>query len=59
MVENNGISEVYVCSNKEQKEMTIKLQPIHSGIIIGQIKNKKFITKFEFCRINSKIIIQH
>src|SRR4051812_6128122 len=31
---NDGNSEVYVCSNNDQKELAIKLQPIYSGIAI-------------------------
>ncbi|MER5174400.1 MAG: hypothetical protein ABJB76_02060 [Candidatus Nitrosocosmicus sp.] len=51
--------EVYVCSNKEQKELTIKLQPIYSGIIIGQVRNKKFLPNLNFAELivnyNSKL----
>ena len=43
--------EVYVCSNKEQKELTIKLQPIYSGIIIGQVRNKKFLPNLNFAEL--------
>jgi ribosome biogenesis protein Nip4 len=42
---------IYLCSNKEQKEMAIKLQPLHTGIMIGQIKNKKFIPNLNFAEI--------
>ena len=44
---NRGF-EVYVCSNKEQKELTIKLQPIYSGIIVGESRNKKFLPNLNF-----------
>jgi ribosome biogenesis protein Nip4 len=43
--------EVYICSNKEQKELTIKLQPMHSGIIIGQVRNKKFLPNLNFAEL--------
>jgi 60S ribosome subunit biogenesis protein NIP7 len=43
--------EVYICSNKEQKELTIKLQPIHSGIIIGEVRNKKFLPNLNFAEL--------
>ena len=39
----NGNSEVYVCSSRGSKRITIKLQPIYSGILIGNIKGKKFV----------------
>jgi ribosome biogenesis protein Nip4 len=42
---------IYLCSNKEQKEMAIKLQPLHTGIMIGQINNKKFIPNLNFAEI--------
>ena len=42
---------IYLCSNKEQKEMAIKMQPLHTGIMIGQIKNKKFIPNLNFAEI--------
>jgi 60S ribosome subunit biogenesis protein NIP7 len=43
--------EVYICSNREQKELTIKLQPMHSGIIIGQVRNKKFLPNLNFAEL--------
>ncbi|MGN6350581.1 MAG: hypothetical protein ACTHL3_03870 [Candidatus Nitrosocosmicus sp.] len=43
--------KVHVCSNKELKEMTIRLQPIYSGICIGEIKNKKFTPNLNFAEI--------
>jgi ribosome biogenesis protein Nip4 len=49
--EINRDFEVYICSNKEQKELTIKLQPIHSGIIIGEVKNKKFLPNLNFAEL--------
>jgi ribosome biogenesis protein Nip4 len=49
--EINRDLEVYVCSNREQKELTIKLQPIHSGIIIGEVRNKKFLPNLNFAEI--------
>jgi len=42
---------IYLCSNREQKEMAIKMQPLHTGIMIGQIKNKKFIPNLNFAEI--------
>lgn len=42
---------IYLCSNKEQKEIAIELQPLHTGIIIGQIKNKRFIPNLNFAEI--------
>ncbi|HEY0580504.1 MAG TPA: hypothetical protein VGC75_07325 [Candidatus Nitrosocosmicus sp.] len=49
--EINRDFEVYICSNREQKELTIKLQPIHSGIIIGEVRNKKFLPNLNFAEI--------
>jgi ribosome biogenesis protein Nip4 len=49
LTDNN--CNIYLCSNKEQKEMAIKLQPLHTGIMIGQIKNKKFIPNLNFAEI--------
>ncbi len=51
----NGNSEVYVCSSKDQKELTIKLQPIYSGIVIGNIKGKKFTPGLNF----AELIVNH
>lgn len=46
-------NEVYICANKRQMEMTIKLQPFSSGLNIGIIKNnsKKFIFNLNFAEI--------
>jgi ribosome biogenesis protein Nip4 len=44
-------SKVYICSNKEQKEIAIRLQPLHSGICIGEINNKKFKPNLNFAEI--------
>src|SRR5690242_12659953 len=44
-------SKVHVCSNKELKELTIRLQPMYSGICIGEIKNKKFSPNLNFAEI--------
>ena len=49
--EINRDFEVYICSNREQKELTIKLQPIHSGIIIGEVRNKKFLPNLNFAEL--------
>jgi 60S ribosome subunit biogenesis protein NIP7 len=49
--EINRDFEVYICSNREQKELTIKLQPIHSGIIIGQVRKKKFLPNLNFAEL--------
>ena len=49
LMDNN--CNIYLCSNKEQKEMVIKMQPLHTGIMIGQIKNKKFIPNLNFAEI--------
>jgi 60S ribosome subunit biogenesis protein NIP7 len=43
--------DVFVCSNRDQKELTIELQPIYSGIIIGQLKNKKFFPNLNFAEL--------
>ena len=53
--ENDGNSEVYVCSNNDQKELAIKLQPTHSGIAIGSIKGKKFTPNLNF----AELIVNH
>jgi 60S ribosome subunit biogenesis protein NIP7 len=47
----NNDCNIYLCSNKEQKDLAIKLQPLHTGIMIGQIKNKKFIPNLNFAEI--------
>ncbi|MBA3977369.1 MAG: hypothetical protein H0X50_04125 [Nitrosopumilus sp.] len=52
---NNRDLQVHVCSNSLQKELTIKLQPAHSGIIIGQIKNKKFLPNLNF----AELVVKH
>jgi ribosome biogenesis protein Nip4 len=44
-------SKVYICSNEEQKEIAIRLQPLHSGICIGEINNKKFKPNLNFAEI--------
>ena len=49
LMDNN--CNIYLCSNEEQKEMAIKMQPLHTGIMIGQIKNKKFIPNLNFAEI--------
>ena len=51
----DGNSEVYVCSSKDQKDLTIKLQPIYSGIVIGNIKGKKFTPNLNF----ADLIVNH
>ncbi|MGN6560785.1 MAG: hypothetical protein ACTHJ2_09700, partial [Candidatus Nitrosocosmicus sp.] len=51
MEKTNSKYKVHVCSNKELKEMTIRLQPIYSGICIGEIKNKKFTPNLNFAEI--------
>lgn len=51
----NGISEVFVCSSRDQKELTIRLQPIYSGIAIGSIKGKKFTPGLNF----AELIVNH
>jgi 60S ribosome subunit biogenesis protein NIP7 len=43
--------EVYICSNKQQSELTVKLQPINSGLIIGKIRNKKFLPNINFAEL--------
>jgi ribosome biogenesis protein Nip4 len=53
--EINRDFEVYICSNREQKELTIKLQPMHSGIIIGQVRNKKFLPNLNF----AELVVNH
>jgi ribosome biogenesis protein Nip4 len=45
---------VYVCSNHAQKELAIRLQPAHSGMMIGQIKNKKFFPNLNFAELVAK-----
>ncbi len=45
---NKKFKEVYICSNIKQKEQTIQLQPIISGINIGIIRDKKFIPNLNF-----------
>ena len=52
---NDGNSEVYVCSNNDQKEFAIKLQPIYSGIPIGNIRSKKFTPNLNF----AELIVNH
>jgi 60S ribosome subunit biogenesis protein NIP7 len=52
---DNGTSEVFVCSSSDQKELTIKLQPIYSGIAIGSIKGKKFTPGLNF----AELIVNH
>ncbi len=47
----NGDFEVCICSNKEQKELTTKLQPVHSGILIGEVRNKKFVPNLNFAEL--------
>jgi 60S ribosome subunit biogenesis protein NIP7 len=49
--EINRDFEVHICSNREQKELTIKLQPMHSGSIIGQVRNKKFLPNLNFAEL--------
>src|SRR3954454_2048508 len=49
LMDNN--CNIYLCSNREQKEMAIKMQPLHTGIMIGQIKNKKFSPNLNFAEI--------
>ncbi|MBA3749348.1 MAG: hypothetical protein H0X03_00335 [Nitrosopumilus sp.] len=43
--------KVFACSSRDQKELTLKLQPIYSGIIIGEIKNKKFLPNLNFAEL--------
>jgi 60S ribosome subunit biogenesis protein NIP7 len=52
---NDGNSEVYVCSNNDQKELAIKMQPTYSGIAIGNIKSKKFTPNLNF----AELIVNH
>lgn len=53
------INKVHICSNREQKDLAIRLQPIYSGICIGEIRNKKFMLNLNFAEIianqNSKL----
>ncbi|MEJ7641682.1 MAG: hypothetical protein WKF36_05745 [Candidatus Nitrosocosmicus sp.] len=48
---DNRDLQVHVCSNRVQKELAIKLQPAHSGIIIGQIKDKRFLPNLSFAEL--------
>jgi 60S ribosome subunit biogenesis protein NIP7 len=43
--------EVYICSNKQQCALTIKLQPMNSGLIIGKVRNKKFLPNVNFAEL--------
>jgi ribosome biogenesis protein Nip4 len=52
---NGGNSEVYVCSNNDQKELAIRMQPTYSGISIGNIKSKKFTPNLNF----AELIVNH
>jgi hypothetical protein len=48
---DNRDLQVHVCSNRVQKELAIRLQPAHSGIIIGQIKDKRFLPNLSFAEL--------
>ena len=52
---DNRNLQVHVCSNSVQKELAIKLQPAHSGIIIGQIKDKMFLPNLSF----AELVVRH
>jgi 60S ribosome subunit biogenesis protein NIP7 len=52
---DNRDLQVHVCSNRAQKEFAIKLQPAHSGIIIGQIKDKRFLPNLSF----AELVVRH
>ncbi len=52
---DNRDLQVHVCSNRAQKELAIKLQPTHSGIIIGQIKHKRFLPNLSF----AELVVRH
>jgi 60S ribosome subunit biogenesis protein NIP7 len=52
---DNRDLQVHVCSNRVQKELAIKLQPAHSGIIIGQIKDKRFLPNLSF----AELVVRH
>jgi ribosome biogenesis protein Nip4 len=52
---DNRDLKVHVCSNGVQKELAIKLQPAHSGIIIGQIKDKRFLPNLSF----AELVVRH
>jgi 60S ribosome subunit biogenesis protein NIP7 len=43
--------EIYICSNKQQTELTIKLQPTYSGLTIGRVRNKKFLPNINFAEL--------
>ena len=52
---DNRDLQVHVCSNRVQKELAIKLQPAHSGIIIGRIKDKRFLPNLSF----AELVVRH
>lgn len=52
---DNRDLQVHVCSNRVQKELAIRLQPAHSGIIIGQIKDKRFLPNLSF----AELVVRH
>ena len=52
---DNRDLQVHVCSNRAQKELAIKLQPTHSGTIIGQIKDKRFLPNLSF----AELVVRH
>jgi 60S ribosome subunit biogenesis protein NIP7 len=51
--ENNTghIVDVYVTANKKNKSISIKIQPVFSGLKIGQVKNKKFFPNLNFAEL--------
>jgi 60S ribosome subunit biogenesis protein NIP7 len=48
---DNRDLQVHVCSNRVQKELAIRLQPAHSGIIIGQVRDKRFLPNLSFAEL--------
>jgi ribosome biogenesis protein Nip4 len=52
---DNRDLQVHVCSNRVQKELAIKLQPAHSGLIIGHIKDKRFLPNLSF----AELVVRH
>jgi len=53
--DNRDDLQVHVCSNRVQKELAVNLQPAHSGIIIGQIKDKRFLPNLSF----AELVVRH
>jgi ribosome biogenesis protein Nip4 len=52
---DNRDLQIHVCSNRVQKELAIRLQPAHSGIIIGQVKDKRFLPNLSF----AELVVRH